>query len=105
MRLPPEWQHIVSNYQVLGVIPLDKLLHVLVGILLTLVVRRLGKGLRAATLLVAGVALAKEVNDFFVLNSSLGEQLLDILATVAYPLLVWSVASIRRRAAQSNSGA
>lgn len=54
--------------------------------------------MRTVFLVLTGLCLVKEVNDFFVLNNSLVEQLLDTLATFAYPLVLLLVVKLKAKA-------
>lgn len=92
----PEIQHIISNYQILGVIPLDKALHFIVGAVLTIILRWMRVSMRTVFIVIGVIAVGKEVNDYFVLNNSYGEQILDIGVTFIYPMLIWGVLKLNK---------
>jgi hypothetical protein len=86
---PPEIQKIISTYQIFGFIPLDKVLHVLVGMIITIVLRTFKLRMGLVFTIVFLLAVAKEINDTFVLNNTMEEHILDILVSIAYPLILW----------------
>lgn len=102
--MPPEWQNFISTYQIGGFFPLDKLLHIFVGVVITLTGRRLGWSVTRTALLLGIIAVGKEANDFFVLTSTWQEHLLDIGATFLYPALVWPIAYLQREEINRSRG-
>ncbi len=97
MTFPPEIQRIISTYLVFGFIPLDKLLHFLVGAIVAIGLRLSGRSFRSVFIVVAILAIAKEVNDSFILNNSIIENGLDIIVTLAYPILIYGIDRIKKR--------
>lgn len=92
---PPEIQKIISSYLILGFLPLDKFLHFMVGVIVTILLRLFKIRMSivfSATLI---LALGKECIDFYVLNNTFWEQFLDIGVTLIYPLLLWGVIKIK----------
>jgi hypothetical protein len=98
---PPEIQRIISTYLILGVIPLDKVLHLVVGAAAAIALRGAGRSFRTVFLLTAGLALGKEAIDAFTLNSSLAEQGLDVAVTLAYPTLMYGIHRLKGALAHS----
>lgn len=94
---PAHIQKIISSYYVLGFLPLDKVLHFAVGVLITLLLR--WRNIRMPVIFSATIALAiaKEVIDSFVLNNSLSEHVIDILVTIIYPTMVWGILVIQQK--------
>jgi hypothetical protein len=80
----------------LGVIPLDKLLHFLVGAIVAIGLRLSGRSVGSVLSVVAMLAIAKEVNDSFTLNNSIVENGLDIIVTLAYPILIYGIHRIKK---------
>jgi hypothetical protein len=94
---PPEIQKIISTYQIFGFIPLDKVLHVLVGMIITIVLRTFKLRMGLVFTIVFLLAVAKEINDTFVLNNTMEEHILDILVSIAYPLILWVAIIFKER--------
>jgi hypothetical protein len=94
---PPEIQKIISTYQIFGFIPLDKVLHVLVGMIITIVLRTFKIRMGLVFTIVFLLAVAKEINDTFVLNNTMEEHILDILVSIAYPLILWVAIIFKER--------
>ncbi|HXH73682.1 MAG TPA: hypothetical protein VNJ08_01860 [Bacteriovoracaceae bacterium] len=90
-------QKFISNYMVMGLVPLDKVLHFLVGLIITLVMRFLSFKMKYVFLLLAALEIIKEFNDYAVLNSSRLEQVYDIVATFLYPLILLGVLRFKER--------
>ncbi len=99
---PPEVQQIISNYLVFGFLPLDKLLHFLVGAILAAGLRLSGRTFRTTFILIGVIAVVKEVIDSFTLNSVLEEHCLDIIVTLIYPTVMYGIHRLKVLAAHSN---
>lgn len=100
---PRDIQFIISNYLILDFIPLDKFLHFIVGIIITLLVRMAGFRIRYSFLLILITCVVKEVIDIKTLDSKLSESILDTVVTFFYPVLVLSVKKIKEKAQASQS--
>lgn len=94
---PPEIQRIISTYQIFGFIPLDKVLHVLVGMFVTVVLRLFKIRMVRVLFIVLLLAVGKELNDTYVLNNTMEEHILDILVSIAYPLILWAAVTLKER--------
>lgn len=71
------------------IIPVDKTLHVLVGYLIMLfMLKKLKTGFLPSLLVVAALALLKELLDSRVLNYTFEEGLLDFLASIVLPSIM-----------------
>lgn len=96
---PPEIQYVISNYQVFGLLPLDKILHFFIGAIITVALRILGINPTWTLIIVAIVAMIKEAIDSYTLNNSTTEHIVDILVSVLYPALLLGVSHLKRLAA------
>ena len=92
---PREVQQIISSYQIFGLVPLDKTLHFLVGAAVTVVAARLGLRLRWVFLLLLVLGGVKEYLDSFAYTSHWREHTLDILAGLAYVIVLAGVRWLR----------
>ena len=102
MLFPPHVQKFISGYRIFGVLPLDKTLHFVIGMGLTILLKKLGMRLRYVFLTVLVIEILKEISDKDVIGNTPEEHAWDILATMLYPLLliaVWVVKKwLRKRA-------
>lgn len=87
----------ISSYNILGFIPLDKLLHVIFGLIFTISLLRRKISLTKVFLWLAILEGVKEFYDSFVLNSKLIEHVLDFIATFTYPVMILIVRLIKRK--------
>lgn len=83
---------------IFGVIPLDKVLHFLIGMLITIVLRWRKVSINKILLLIFILELIKETHDSFVLNNTMEEHILDALVTFLYPALIWVIIKIKSSA-------
>jgi hypothetical protein len=99
---PKHVQHFISNYQILGIIPLDKVLHVVIGAIITICLRAFKFRLRYVGLVLGGLCVVKEVIDLNTLNSSVIESIMDTLATFVYPVLLAGAMWLKARTNREN---
>ncbi|GEM_PF-6611121 len=85
---PAHIQYFMSTYLVFGIFPLDKVLHLLVGMFITIVMRLFKFRMRMIFLIIAVVALIKEAIDSRIMTNTIEENILDAIATFSYPLLL-----------------
>lgn len=102
---PAELQYLISNYLIFGFLPLDKVLHVVAGAVLTILLRLFGLKLGKIFLIIGVIAAAKEYHDSFVLNNSPLEHLVDFLVTFLYPALLGVVQKVKADEGHSKYGA
>ena len=98
----PEVQQFISKYHILGFIPLDKTLHFLIGALITIIMRWGRVKMRFIFLVLLILGIAKEINDYGVLNHSWGEQFLDVGVSFIYPLVLLGIIKIKSLLASRN---
>ncbi len=99
---PPEIQKVISTYLVFGFIPMDKLLHFIVGAILAVGLRLSGRTFKTMFIVIGVIAVIKEVIDSFTMNSFLREHSLDILVTFIYPTLMYGIHRLKVLSAHSN---
>lgn len=97
MIFPKAVQTIISNYKIAGFIPLDKVLHFLVGMLVTIILRTKKVKISRIMILLITLEVIKEVHDSYTLNSSLLEEFLDFFCTLSYPLLLFIVIKSKQK--------
>lgn len=93
---PAKIQYLISNYQVFGVLPLDKILHFFIGAILTVGLRLMGVKPSWTLFFVTMIAVVKEVIDSYTINNSNLEHFVDILVSILYPLLLLGVARLKQ---------
>ena len=93
-----QWIHsllgFISNTKIVGVIPLDIVMHLLVSYLLMAVLIVKKVPFRFAYLSVFILAIAKEIFDSFSLTNELEENLKDLVISMILPtilLMVWKI--------------
>ncbi len=94
---PKSIQNVISNYQILGWIPLDKVLHFIVGMALTLFLIRFKLRLIYILVSILALALIKEYIDSFAYTSHWLEHSLDALTSITYPVILYVIRYIRRK--------
>lgn len=92
---PAHVQKFISSYYVFGLLPLDKVLHFIVGVFVTIVLRKWGASMRRTVTVLLLFALLKELIDSFTLNNSFFEHCIDVFATMIYPMLVWLIIMLK----------
>lgn len=97
---PQNVQKIISSYQILGIIPLDKVLHFIVGMILTIVMRKMNFRFRWVFGILVMLEAVKEFIDSYAYSSTLEEHLLDALATLSYPTIILIVIYIKKKTSQ-----
>ena len=105
MLFPMAVQNIISTYQILGFIPLDKALHFLIGLIITIIMRWRKVRFRYVFLVIVSLEVFKEIHDSYVLGSTWLEHELDFIATLAYPSLLLITVWIKKKSLQSKWGA
>ena len=94
---PRPIQDVISNYKILGIFPLDKILHVVAGMIITIVMRSFGLRMRWVILCLVILEIIKESIDSTVYTATGSEHAMDILATFAYPLLLFVIIQIKKK--------
>ena len=88
----------ISQTKIWGVIPLDIILHSLVGIAVTLVIlKKKKKGHFLALIIVSLLAILKEIYDSGTMTATLLEAIKDILVTILFPLLLIGVSYFKKK--------
>jgi len=87
----------ISNTKIAGIIPLDNVVHFLVGTIVTIIAIKFGNSLKKSTLIVIVLSLGKEIFDSFSLTNELGENIEDFLVTVAYPVLLFFARKLKSK--------
>lgn len=93
---PKEIQYVISNYQIFGVIPLDKTLHFLVGAIITVVLRWRKVSIQNTFIILAFIEITKEIIDSKTLQSSIHEEVMDFIATFIYPAILYCVIAFKK---------
>lgn len=88
---------VISKTYLFDTIRLDLLLHFILGIILTLLIRKWKKSPLFALALVLFIQLIKEYYDSFTLNASLSESVLDTVVTISYPLTLVVLEFVMKR--------
>lgn len=83
-----ELSHYITNTMIAGVLPLDSVVHALVGLIITVILLKFRFKFWWTMLVVLLAAVTKEIYDSFSLNNNYDEHLLDLLATLAYPIIL-----------------
>jgi|GEM_PF-3827013 len=86
----------VSNTKVFGVVPLDNILHFLIGLFLYGTFRKKLGPLRAFSLVLL-IALLKEVFDWLGPRFLIGEALKDVAFTIAMPAILVIIYLIKKK--------
>ena len=88
----------ISTYEIAGVIPLDLLLHLLVGMIITLVGVYKNLSLKVIFFFLLLVALGKELNDYiFHLPRDPWEYISDFLITFTYIALLFGTRKLKQK--------
>lgn len=86
----------ISNTKILGILPLDLILHFIVGALLTIIGQIRKINLKWTILIILILSLIKEYLDSSTMTSSVSESLKDIATTMIYPILIFIVVKIKK---------
>lgn len=97
MIFPPHVQKFISTYQILGVVPLDKTLHFLVGAVVTIVGLKLKLSFAKTMLILLVLAVIKETIDLNTLTNTSLEVTLDVLVTFLYPGILFVVRMLKEK--------
>lgn len=97
MIFPGSVQKIISTYKILGLVPLDKTLHVLIGAIVTIILRYRHISIVKILITLSVLELIKEFHDSFVLNASIVEESVDFICTLSYPLLLLFVIKVKNK--------
>ncbi len=87
----------ISRTKLFGWLPLDIVLHSVIGLILSVILLKKKHTHFKVLCLVFLIAVAKEVFDSFSLTASIVEAVKDILITISFPLLAWSVSIIKKK--------
>ena len=93
---PKDIQKVISTYKIFDFIPLDKTLHVIVGMIVTISMRSFGLKMRWIFLCLVILEIIKESIDNTAMTATTEEHLLDVLATVIYPLILLIVIAVKK---------
>ena len=81
----------ISHTQLFGYVPLDSLCHILGGVLVTLLGRKLRLRMSTICLILLVLSVLKEVYDSSVLSYTVWESVKDIAVTYIYPAMVITI--------------
>lgn len=81
----------ISSYMIAGILPLDKLLHFLFGLIITVILLKKKYTLKSVFILLLILELSKEYYDSYVMTNTLVENILDFLTTFIYPVIIYLV--------------
>lgn len=94
---PIHIQKIISTYQILGIIPLDKFLHFIVGMIVTLALKYTKFSFKTTFIIIFGLCVLKEIIDYGTLQSSILESIADTVVTFIYPLMLLGIEWLKRK--------
>ena len=87
----------ISQTKLFGWLPLDIVMHVTLGMLITVIAYKKLKSVYKAFAICLVLALAKELFDSQSLTASWGEAIKDIAVTMVYPLLLILIFVVRKK--------
>lgn len=88
----------ISQTKLFGWLPLDILMHGIIGAIVTIVVQVYRKSHVQAFVVCLILALLKELFDSMSLTASWGEAIKDILVTMIYPTLLLGISTFMKKA-------
>ena len=89
---------IISKTVLFGFLPLDLLLHFIVGVTVTIFALKFNISYLLTTILLISIAFLKELNDYlFHITTTYTEYLSDFLITIVYVFLLGGVRLIKRK--------
>lgn len=91
----------LSKTYLFGWLPLDGLLHFLVGLVLTLIFRKKGFDPKKSVAIIFVLQLIKEGFDSFKMTATWEEAARDTLFTMIFPVINWIIFLIKRKAERS----
>ena len=94
---PRDIQKFISAYQIFGLIPLDKTLHLFIGMLITILMRLFNQNMKRVLGVLLVIVITKEIIDLNTLQSSILETFWDALVTFIYPVIILIVIEIKKR--------
>lgn len=92
-----EFSIYISETKLLGILPLDGVLHFLIGMALTIVLLRLKINFKVTTLIVFMIQICKEIYDSQVMTATLQEHLIDTIFTMIYPSAIFIIRFIKSK--------
>ena len=92
----------ISKTKLFGWLPLDYLLHFVVGIILMVIFTKVMKSVFKAFLLLLTIQVLKEILDSFSLTATWQEALTDTALTLSYPVLVIFIVLLKRKINRMN---
>ena len=87
----------ISSTSILGVFPLDSILHFVIGALITIYCLKFKIKFIYGAVIILIVGLTKEVYDSSTIGSTMNEHFIDMFATFLYPFLLGVVRLIKNR--------
>lgn len=97
---PNHIQKIISTYQIMGFLPLDKFLHFLVGLIITIALRYSKFSFKTIFFVILVMCIVKEIVDYGTIQSSVAESIADTVVSFLYPLLLWGAVWLKRKWAE-----
>lgn len=85
---PNKIQYFISNYYIFDIFPLDKTLHIIIGAILTIVLRKFGLRMKHVFAILAILCIVKELIDSKTIGSTFSESITDIVVSFFYPIIV-----------------
>ncbi len=85
---PAKVQFLISNYLIFGLIPLDRTLHFVVGMIISIIMREKKQSFKKIFIVIGVLELIKEVIDIRTLNHKFTDTIWDAAVTFAYPLIL-----------------
>lgn len=87
----------ISSEKIAGVLPLDWVLHFVVGAVLTIILLKLKFRLRNAVIILGILELIKEIFDFQAMTATYTEAILDYFITMAFPLMLYMARLLKEK--------
>lgn len=87
----------LSHYPLYGSITLGPLLHITIGLIITLIAKRLKYSFLKTFIIVLSIAVLKEFYDSFTLENTMPKHIFDVCITVAPSLVVKAYCKVLKR--------
>ncbi|PIP96581.1 MAG: hypothetical protein COW00_19395 [Bdellovibrio sp. CG12_big_fil_rev_8_21_14_0_65_39_13] len=96
---------VISNTLLFGFLPLDIVLHYLVGLCITiLLLKKLKNNLILAFFILLSLAIAKEIFDSFSLTATWMESIKDLSVTMIHPFMLFIIRKWRKNSITGSQG-
>lgn len=97
MKILKDFLGYISDTVLFGWLPLDIVVHFILGILITVICFKITKSAIKSFVICLALAILKELYDSTTLVASWTEALKDIAVTLIYPVIFLSVAYIKKK--------